>query len=94
MRAAMFTALVLLAACGAPPPVATAADAQRANVELAELQQGRQIVVTKCAGCHDAPLPSGPWRKNLDDMANKAKLGAEERRLLVQYMEVMGPLPR
>jgi cytochrome c5 len=83
--------LALLAACGAPPPVATAADAQRANVELAELQQGRQLVLSKCSGCHDAPLPSGPWRSTINDMSNKAKLSAEERRLLVQYMEVMEP---
>ncbi|CAN5896715.1 hypothetical protein BH11MYX2_BH11MYX2_24050 [soil metagenome] len=87
MRAVVL--LVLVAACGVPPPVVSAADAQRANVELAELQQGRQIVVTKCSGCHDAPLPSGPWRKNIDEMSNKAKLSGGERRLLVQYMEVM-----
>jgi cytochrome c5 len=87
MRAVVL--LALLAACGSPPPVVTAADAQRANVELAELQEGRQLVVTKCSACHDAPLPSGPWRKNIDDMSNKAKLSGEDRRLLVQYMEVM-----
>ena len=92
MRALLVSvALLALGSCAPLPPVATAADAQRANVQLADLEQGRKLLVTKCASCHKAPLPSEPWQATMDDMAHKARLDAEQRRLVEQYLTVMGP---
>jgi uncharacterized membrane protein len=78
-----------LAACAPSPPRATAADAARANVALAELEQGRTIVVGKCAACHVAPMPTDDWQSTMDDMSQRAKLDANQRRLAEQYLTVM-----
>lgn len=94
----MFRTVVLslgavLAACGMSPPNASPADAQRANVQLAELQDGRTLMVRKCSGCHVAPLPKDhavyEWPSKLDEMADRSKLKSDERRLIQQYFVVM-----
>lgn len=90
--------LVVLAACARhSPPHATAADAERANVELAELQQGRKLLLAKCAGCHKTPLPhdhaSAAWPRYMDEMAPKAKLDAAQRALIEQYLVTMATSP-
>ena len=82
-----------LAACHSAPPRATALDAQRGNVELAELQRGRALMVTKCGNCHRPPLPSehpaASWPEKLDEMASRANLDGDQRRLIQQYFVVM-----
>ena len=87
MRA--FAMIGFLAACSPAPPVATAADAQRANVQLADLAQGRKLLVGKCTACHKAPLPSDPWERYMDEMAEKSKLDVPQRHLIEQYLTVM-----
>jgi len=96
----MFRAVVLLAAvagCGLSPPKATAADAQRANVQLAELQDGRTLMVRKCGSCHAPPLPSEhgvhEWPTKLDEMAERSKLDQKQRFLIQQYYVVMAAKP-
>ena len=64
----LFRTVVLalcVASCGRMPPVATAADAERGNVELAELHQGRKLLIRKCGNCHRPPLPDAArrWRQ-------------------------------
>ncbi|MGE0400084.1 MAG: hypothetical protein AB7T06_25430 [Kofleriaceae bacterium] len=81
--------LALLGACAPSLPHATAVDADRANVELAELERGRSIVLKKCGGCHKPPLPTDAWQPVMADMAARAKLDAEQRRLAEQYLSVM-----
>lgn len=75
------------------PPQVTAMDAERANVELAELQQGRKLLLGKCAGCHKTPMPRdhtpAEWPAVLDDMAERAKLNADQERLIQQYLLTM-----
>ena len=87
--------LVAVAAC-APrvPPPASASDAERAHVELAELQQGRQLLVQKCGNsCHAAPMPSqhtpAEWPHALDEMAGRAKLLPMQRALIEKYLVTM-----
>ena len=87
MRALLL--LSVFAACTPTPPVATAADAARANVQLAELEQGRKLLVGKCTACHKAPLPNDSWERYMDDMAEKSKLDATQRHLIEQYLTVM-----
>ena len=86
--------LVLMAACARrSPPQVTAGDAERANVELAELQHGRKLLLGKCAGCHKTPMPNdhtkAEWPKMLDEMAGRAKLDYMQRSLIEKYLVVM-----
>ena len=85
----LLVAMVAVGGCAPSPPHATAADAARANVALAELEQGRTIVVGKCGACHRPPLPDDPWQRWLPDMAARARLDASERHLAEQYLSVM-----
>jgi hypothetical protein len=86
----------LFAGCGGGPPIATAGDAARANIALADLQQGRTLLLGKCGGCHVAPLPTArkinQWPAELDDMGGRAKLDSTQRQLIEQYLITMaGP---
>jgi hypothetical protein len=93
MRHALLALGLGLSACYSAPPRATALDAQRGNVELAELQQGRALMVTKCGNCHRPPMPSehpaALWPEKLDEMASRANLDGRQRRLIQQYFVVM-----
>ncbi len=90
--------LLLLIGCAAPPPHATAMDAERGNVSLAELQEGRGLLLRKCGGCHRTPLPtehtSAEWPVMLDEMAERSKLDAQQRKKLERYLVVMATAPR
>lgn len=87
--------LLGLASCGGTPPVATAVDAQRAQVELADLDHGRTLLVAKCGGCHNVPLPSEhtarDWPIKLDEMASRARLDREQQRSIERYLIAMAP---
>jgi len=75
------------------PPMASASDAQRANIELAELQQGRSLLIGKCTNCHKAPMPSdhtaAEWPKKLDEMSARANLDYMQRSLIEKYLVTM-----
>jgi len=92
-RLAVPALLAVLVGCGVTPPKATAADAQRANVQLAELQDGRTLMVRKCGSCHAPPLPhdhtASEWPVKLDEMAERSKLDRQQRYLIQQYFVVM-----
>lgn len=87
--------IVFVAACGAPPPVATQADATRVNVELAALDQGRELLIQRCGGCHDVPVPKKrareDWPKQVDEMAPKAGIDDAQKVLITQYLVAMAP---
>ncbi len=100
MKRAVVTGLLVLSlgACARrTPPNATTIDAQRANVELAELQQGRALTIRKCGNCHQAPLPrdhvASEWPSMLDEMATRANLDARQRHMIEQYLVVMSEAP-
>ena len=87
-------ALVVLVACARPaPPTVTSIDAERANVELGELQQGRLLLIRKCTNCHRAPMPSqhtaAEWPVRLAEMATRANLDGSQRSLIEKYLVVM-----
>ncbi len=86
----------LAVACTTRPPRATAIDADRAHVALADLEHGRQLLVAKCgASCHAAPLPSRvpavEWPRALDQMSQRASLQPADRRLVELYLVTMDP---
>ena len=82
--------LLLAAACGGTPPPATPADAQRANVALAELERGRTLLIQKCRGCHRPPVPSerpaSDWPHEVGEMAERSKVDADEQRAIALYL--------
>jgi hypothetical protein len=83
----------MLAGCGVSPPPATALDASRVHVELADLQRGRSLLVSKCGGCHRPPLPAEHrgdlWPEKLDEMSPRAHLDLEQRHLIEAYLVTM-----
>jgi hypothetical protein len=87
--------LFVVTACAprVPPPV-SAGDAERAHVELADLQQGRALLVQKCGNaCHVAPMPSlhapADWPHALDEMSDRAHLQPMQRALIEKYLVTM-----
>jgi cytochrome c553 len=87
-----------LAGCGRmTPPHATAADAERGQVALADLQEGRSLLVRKCGGCHQPPMPMAhtahDWPKMIDEMRSRANLDARQQQLILQYLTVMNEAP-
>jgi len=79
--------------CAPPPPHATALDAERGNVALHELEEGRTLLIRKCGGCHRTPLPSEvratEWPSKLGEMAERSKLDAQQRARIERYLVVM-----
>ncbi len=88
--------VLMLAACaGKLPPPATPADVQWAQSQwptatAADLEAGRQVLLTKCDGCHRPHLPEefapSAWPTYLTEMAPRAKLTAQDRAVLEQYV--------
>jgi hypothetical protein len=82
------------AACRVQPPQASAIDAERTHVELAQLQEGRELLIHKCSGaCHQVPMPSQhaplEWPRKLDEMSMRAGLDVRQRALIEQYLVTM-----
>jgi hypothetical protein len=90
--------LLFLIGCAPPPPHATAVDAERGNVALGELQEGRTLLIRKCGGCHRTPLPtehtSTEWPTMIDEMAERSKLDAQQRKRIERYLVVMSNAPK
>jgi hypothetical protein len=90
--------LAIVASCGAPPPIATASDAARANVALAELEQGRSFLLGKCGSCHLPPPPAShavaDWPEQVERMAARAHITGMEQHLIVQYLVALADRPR
>jgi len=79
------------------PPLATPADAERGNVELASLQEGRTLLLRKCGSCHKPPLPrqhgAAEWPGKLEEMAARSNLDLSQRRAIERYLVVMAEAP-
>jgi len=93
---AFVLALVGAASCARRvPPAVTAADAQRAQLPLAELDQGRTLTIRKCGRCHDTPMPSdhtaADWPELIGEMAERSKLEGDERTTIMRYLVAMTP---
>lgn len=86
-------ALLALGACGTGPPAATAADAERANIALIDLERGRTLVLTRCGSCHRSPLPTdfpaAQWPERVADMAERARVDRQQQKLIEQYLITM-----
>jgi hypothetical protein len=78
------------AGCARQPPMATAADAQRGNVELAELHEGRKLLIRKCTNCHRAPIPdeyeAAEWPQKVQEMAERSSIDGAQQQLIEKYL--------
>ena len=62
---------------------------------LADLEEGRTLLIRKCGGCHRTPLPGEQsaldWPGKVGDMAERSKIDARQRALIERYLVVMAP---
>jgi hypothetical protein len=90
--------LAVVASCGTPLPIATASDAARANVALADLEQGRTFLLGKCGSCHVPPRPAShavaDWPGQVERMAARSHITGMEQGLIVQYLVALADRPR
>jgi len=80
------------------PPLATMGDAQRARVTLSALHEGRALLISKCGGCHQTPMPyqysAVEWPQKLGEMSERASLDAAQIGVLEKYLVTMSDQPR
>ena len=92
MKRAVALAL-LLVACHPRAPVATEADAARAGVTVAELNQGRTLFVRHCSTCHLPPrpreFPPEAWPGHVAEMRERAGVSHDEQALIERYLVTM-----
>jgi hypothetical protein len=78
---------------GMSPPPATPLDASRANVALADLENGRSLLMRKCGSCHRPPMPSAQgrdeWPSKVDEMSRRSNLDTQQRQLIQAYLVTM-----
>ena len=59
-------------------------------VELQQLRAGRKLYVNHCGNCHNLHLPkeysADLWKIKVNAMQGKAKIGEEEKRLILQFL--------
>lgn len=88
---------LLLGACTASLPRATASDVERARASSPEasqasLDRGRYLFQTRCSSCHDAYQPRTrtvpEWRHALDAMADRARLKPPDEALVWSYLQL------
>lgn len=98
MRPGAAFTITMLASCAAPIPRPTDADVlraatQRPETTLAELERGRSLYMSRCSGCH-RPYPPGwlvpaGWPAQVDEMAERAKLGTDHRELILLFLTTL-----
>lgn len=96
--AGSFVVVSLVAGCSPGLPTATAVDAERAHVQLADLQEGRSLTQAKCGSCHHVPLPADrpadQWPRMIDEMSVRSHLDANQHHLIEAYLVTMAnPTP-
>lgn len=61
-----------------------------ASVSLAELNQGKELLMGKCGDCHRTPAPrkhdAAGWTETLKAMQPKAKISDAETNLIYKYL--------
>jgi nitrate/TMAO reductase-like tetraheme cytochrome c subunit len=90
---------LLLAGCAAAIPHPTLIHAQRANVALPMLEQGRSLFLARCGNCHLTPAPDSrspaEWARLVPEMSQDAELTADEAAQVLAFLQAFasGPLP-
>ena len=94
MIRAVLLALVVTG-CAADVPRPTSVDANRTNIPLARLEQGRAVYLDKCTRCHTPIGPrdvlAGDWPGHVANMAERSKISADEQQIIVDYLVTVAP---
>ncbi len=85
-------AVVLLTSCTAAIPRPTLLHAQRANLELSSLENGRSLFLSHCGNCHLTPAPNShtvdAWAKFVPEMSKDAKLNEAETAQVLAFVQL------
>ena len=90
--------LLAFAGCAAPLLIPTRQDLALApangnGANLDSIREGYILYVNKCGGCHYLYRPTKfteeKWRKELPEMAGKAKLSQQQQELVLKYLLTM-----
>jgi hypothetical protein len=93
----------LLAGCAGQLPPPTEADALRAATQfpgttVGDLSRGRKLYVERCSACHALVRPEQKspqeWPKLVQEMDERAKLGAQVSAEITRYLVVASAAPR
>lgn len=93
-RWSYFFLLAVVACAGSIPSVTDdslrTAVVQWPQIRRSDLERGRELYITKCSGCHSlfapAMLSDGEWKRELDEMATRARLTPIELERIHQYL--------
>lgn len=97
LRRLAATALLAASCGGGAIPRPTDSHLARARTRWpdttrASLEEGRELYVARCSGCHPlhAPDTQPPerWAALVDEMAPRARLSPDERDLVLRYLTV------
>lgn len=79
-----------------PAPTTTDVDRARTDfpdVTLEDLEKGRELYLAKCGACHrlkePTELTASAWPRAVENMADEAHLGDDERDAIVRYLVTM-----
>jgi len=95
-------AALFLVGCASTVPLPTEREVTTARrtdptATVESLKHGRERYVTKCSGCHSLHSPRdktpAEWPLVLDEMSERAKCGADERRAIEQYLLAVDETP-
>jgi hypothetical protein len=93
-RALLFLGLGLTACVSIPhvtPAQLAWASSKWPDAQMAELEKGRSLYVTRCGSCHAAPAPAEVMeQKDADmvrEMAERAKLTPIEQQAVMRFIE-------
>jgi hypothetical protein len=87
--------IACLAGCAATLPLLTQDDAQRAvrrwpDATLQNLNQGRDLYIDRCSGCHSLHPPDeyseANWRLEIERMKTRARLTESQKELVLRYL--------
>ncbi|HET9620233.1 MAG TPA: hypothetical protein VFP84_02620 [Kofleriaceae bacterium] len=77
--------------------MATANDAARTHMQVADLNEGRSLLISKCGACHHVPMPgdrpAAQWPQMVSEMAVRSHLDANQHHLIEAYLVTMATPP-
>ena len=109
MQAAVITfflgllTLISIASCTTLVPRPNAAHLHWAEshwpgMQAEDLNRGRKLFITRCAGCHTLPAPDGfgpeEWPKRVKEMVDKAELSEKEGEDIERYLSSASAVAR
>ena len=80
----------LIVGCAAALPTVGPVDAERVNIPIDLLRDGRELYIAKCSGCHALYAPSkyttAEWSREIDEMSQRSRLTDEDEARIAAYL--------